>query len=140
MKTGTTIAGSGESGVIVCTPVPGMLNEIAVTPALVLALVIAWRSDPVPLSFVLITSLVGIEGNVSDGGVFSPVFDETDLTVTVTGFVTTGQLGNFTNGQNGWMPSFGGASPPVNTSLSIARSVNLRCSPGPTRIVVLVGA
>jgi hypothetical protein len=43
---------------------------------------------------------VGVDGNVSDGGVFSPVFDETDATVTVTWFVTTGQIGD-RSGQKG---------------------------------------
>src|SRR5690349_24873128 len=104
--TGSVIAGSGESGVIVCTPVPGILNEIvSVKPVCALALRIACRSDPGPLSNGFVTTIVngtsvGVEGKLSTGGVFSPVFDETDATVTVTWFVTTGQIGD-RSGQKG---------------------------------------
>src|SRR4029450_264094 len=116
---------------------------VSVKPVCALALLIACRSDPGPLSNGFVTTFVngtsvGVEGNVSTGGVVAPVFDETDATVTVTWLVTTGQIGD-SSGQKGWMPSFVGAPGPVSTSLSTARSVSLICSPGPTRTAVLVG-
>src|SRR3954471_3497239 len=145
MMTGSVSAGSGDTGAIVWTPAPRILNEIvSVNPECELALVIAWRNDPGPLSLVLVTirlngTCVGVDGNVSTGGVFEPVFDDSDTTVVVTRVVTAGQLGD-NMGQNGWMPSFGGAPGPLSTSLSHARSVTLMCSPGCTSTVVLVGA
>src|SRR5258708_4416640 len=48
------IAGNGDRGSIVCGPVPGRSNVI-VDPGLPLALRIACRSDPGPLSAVLVT-------------------------------------------------------------------------------------
>src|SRR6478609_6053288 len=107
MMTGSVIWGRGPVGAIVCTPSPGILNEIvSVKPVCAFALRMAWCSDPGPLLFVFVTTMVngtsvGVEGNVSDGGVFTPVFDESDVTVTITWFVTTGHAGD-SSGQNGW--------------------------------------
>jgi hypothetical protein len=84
------IPGSGESGAILWGPAPGMANEIvSVKPACALAVLSAWRSEPGPLSFVLVTMSVngtgvGVDGNVVTGGVLLPVFEETDATVIVT--------------------------------------------------------
>src|SRR4051812_37338496 len=106
MMTGSVNGGRGEPGAIVWTPAPRMVNEIgSVNPECELALVIAWRRDPGPLSLVLVTirlngTCVGVEGNVSTGGVLEPVFDDTDTTVVVTNVVTTGQMGE-SIGQNG---------------------------------------
>src|SRR5208283_5163647 len=59
MTTGTVIEGSGETGLIVCTPGPGMLKSIVSAPevglAVALASMIAWRSEPGPLSALLVT-------------------------------------------------------------------------------------
>ena len=55
MMTGWLINGSAVSGVIVCTPAPGMLNTIVSrSPLSPFESRIAWRSEPGPLSFVLI--------------------------------------------------------------------------------------
>jgi hypothetical protein len=43
---------------IVCVPVPGMLNSIPSRPGLPFASRIACRSDPAPLSFVFVTTMV----------------------------------------------------------------------------------
>src|SRR5262245_41887272 len=58
MTTGDVIVGSVVSTSIVCTPLPGILKWIVSVPAFVLASVIAWRSDPAPLSAVLVTVYV----------------------------------------------------------------------------------
>src|SRR3989442_1046307 len=55
MVTGSVMYGSDESGVMVCTPVPEMLNAMRSVPAVPLALVMAQRSEPSPLSLVLVT-------------------------------------------------------------------------------------
>jgi hypothetical protein len=52
-------------------------------------LVIAWRRDPGPPSFVFVTisvngTSVGVDGRVVTGGVLLPVFEETDPAVIVT--------------------------------------------------------
>ena len=47
--------GSGVTGVIVCTPLPTMLNWIVSAPGLAFASRIAWRSDPAPESAVVVT-------------------------------------------------------------------------------------
>ena len=49
------IGGSAVAGAIVCTPGPGMLNMMVEKSMLLLASLIAWRSDPAPESFVLVT-------------------------------------------------------------------------------------
>ena len=56
MVTDAVIAGSAESGVMTCTPVP-MLKSI-VEPGAALALVIACRKEPGPLSAVVLTTNV----------------------------------------------------------------------------------
>src|SRR5690242_7044885 len=56
MMTGSVMAGSADSGAIVWTPVPGMLKAIVSSaPTLAFASTIACRSDPAPLSFVVVT-------------------------------------------------------------------------------------
>src|SRR5271157_3926701 len=54
--TGTVIAGSAESGLIVCTPEPGMLKSIVWTPEAALTLRIACRNEPGPELFVIWTT------------------------------------------------------------------------------------
>ena len=49
------MAGSSVAGVIVRTPVPGMLNAIVSAPEWLFASRIAWRNDPGPVSIVLVT-------------------------------------------------------------------------------------
>src|SRR6188474_3271626 len=52
------MGGSAEVGRIVCTPVPGMLNATTLSCAALgaaAASLMAWRSDPAPLSLVLVT-------------------------------------------------------------------------------------
>src|SRR5262249_20477487 len=48
-------AGSAESGWMVWTPAPGMSKTMVSTPAWLLASRMAWRSEPGPLSSVLLT-------------------------------------------------------------------------------------
>ena len=55
MITGSVIVGRAEVGAIVCTPAPGMAKLI-VWPASRSAFRIAWRSEPIPLSLVLVTT------------------------------------------------------------------------------------
>ncbi len=55
MVTASVISGSSVDSEIVFTPVPGMLNLIVSAPALLLASVIACRSEPAPESLVLVT-------------------------------------------------------------------------------------
>jgi len=52
------MVGRPESGVMVCTPDPEILNVIVSAPTWLLASVIAWRNEPVPISFVLVTENV----------------------------------------------------------------------------------
>ena len=54
MITGSVIVGRAEVGAIVCTPA-GMAKLI-VWPASRSAFRIAWRSEPIPLSLVLVTT------------------------------------------------------------------------------------
>ena len=54
--TGSVIKGSADSGVIVCTPAPGMLKMIVFKPAQLFTSSIACRSDPAPLSAVVVTT------------------------------------------------------------------------------------
>src|SRR5262245_58296393 len=54
MTTDAETHGSWVGTSIVWTPLPGMLKWIA-DPGWALASVIAWRSDPAPLSFTLVT-------------------------------------------------------------------------------------
>ena len=53
--TGTVIVGSADSGVIVWTPAPGIAKLIVCRPEAALAFRIACRSEPGPLSLVLVT-------------------------------------------------------------------------------------
>src|SRR5512135_452147 len=55
MTTGCVIGGKGLFTAIVNGPLPGMLKSIILRPATALALRIACRSEPGPLSFVLVT-------------------------------------------------------------------------------------
>src|SRR4029077_2319963 len=59
MTTGWSISGSVEASVIVCTPEPGMLNWIRFVMfgggGFALESKMAWRSEPAPLSLVLVT-------------------------------------------------------------------------------------
>ena len=61
MMTDRVIVGSGVSGVIVYGPAGGMLKMIVggVVPKTVFALSIACRSEPAPLSLVLVTTNEG---------------------------------------------------------------------------------
>jgi len=54
ITTGWVIVGRTLSGLMVWTPVPGMLKLI-VPPPMELASRIAWRNEPVPLSLVFVT-------------------------------------------------------------------------------------
>ena len=56
MTTGSVSVGRADSGAIVWTPVPGMLKVIVCTPGVALASVMTWRSEPVPVSLVLVTT------------------------------------------------------------------------------------
>src|SRR5437660_5681307 len=58
MITGSVIAGNAEAGLIVWTPPAEKLKVIVSIPGLPLASMMAWRSDPVPASFVLETTKV----------------------------------------------------------------------------------
>jgi hypothetical protein len=49
------IEGRKDVGLIVFTPPPGMLKVIVSRPGLAFASVMAWRSDPGPLSLVFVT-------------------------------------------------------------------------------------
>ena len=53
--TPSVLAGSAVAGTIVCTPPPVMLKAIVSGPGLALASRIACRSDPTPLSAVVVT-------------------------------------------------------------------------------------
>src|SRR5688572_2291602 len=55
MIIGSVIVGSGLAGLIVRTPEPGMLKATVSNPELALASRIAWRSEPAPVSLVLVT-------------------------------------------------------------------------------------
>ena len=55
MVTGWVMVGSTVSGLIVWTPVPGMLNWMMFGPVVPFELRMAWRSEPVPMSLVLVT-------------------------------------------------------------------------------------
>src|SRR5262249_27970423 len=59
--TGPVSAGSADRRAIVCTPATGMLKVIVSAPAFVLASMTAWRRDPAPESFVLMTVNVAAE-------------------------------------------------------------------------------
>src|SRR5256885_15108251 len=63
------MSGKAEANVTVCTPLPGMLKEIAsaLDPfGCALALLIAWRSEPGPLSFVLVTMKVSADAEATE--------------------------------------------------------------------------
>ena len=58
MTTGWLITGNADNSVIVCTPPPGMSNTIVSrSPLSAFESMIAWRSEPGPLSLVLVTSI-----------------------------------------------------------------------------------
>src|SRR5438067_1540207 len=59
MMTELVIVGRAEAGAIVWTPVPGIAKVIVWSVDDALALRIAWRSEPRPLSLVLVTTKVG---------------------------------------------------------------------------------
>src|ERR1041385_1930300 len=53
-------------GMIVCTPLPGMLKVMVSAPGFEFADRIAWRSDPAPLSFVLMTvNVAALTGRIA---------------------------------------------------------------------------
>src|SRR5262249_35330616 len=58
MVTASVISGSGESKLIVCTPLPGMSKRIRSAPAVPFASIIACRSEPTPESKLLTTGNV----------------------------------------------------------------------------------
>src|SRR3954468_7326151 len=55
---GAVIGGRLDASAIVFTPFPTMLNVITSAPAVALASMIAWRSDPAPVSLVVVTAKV----------------------------------------------------------------------------------
>src|ERR1043166_4878539 len=55
MITGPVNTGSGSVGIIVRGGIPGIWNSIASGPLAAFASRIAWRKDPAPLSFVVVT-------------------------------------------------------------------------------------
>src|SRR5215467_9129219 len=65
MTTGDEMLGREDGTSIVCTPLPGMLKWIVSVPTLALASVIACRSDPAPLSAVLVTVYVVAEASAA---------------------------------------------------------------------------
>src|SRR5262245_60859200 len=52
---GCMTVGRPDVGAIVCTPEPGMAKTMVSGPAFALASRIAWRSEPAPESFVVVT-------------------------------------------------------------------------------------
>ncbi len=58
MVTCSVIVGSADAGVIVWTPVPGILNVIVSALRFAFASRIACRSEPAPASLVLLTTNV----------------------------------------------------------------------------------
>src|SRR5438552_3060027 len=59
ITTGTLMFGSAESGAIENGPAPGMLNVMLfVDPVFRFESLMAWRSDPAPLSLVVVTTNV----------------------------------------------------------------------------------
>lgn len=83
MTNESVIAGSAESGRIVCGPEPGMLNEIVSVPAVAFAQLIALRSEPGPLSFVFETMVVQATFTATPGLVPVPLSLSVTDTVTV---------------------------------------------------------
>jgi len=51
----TTIVGKSDASTIECVPEPVMLKAIVCGPAALLASVMAWRSEPTPVSAVVVT-------------------------------------------------------------------------------------
>src|SRR5438034_8004930 len=64
--------GSDDAGLIVLTPVPGMLKLIVSSTESVLAQLIASRSDPEPVSFVFVTIGLHATANSVLGSSHSP--------------------------------------------------------------------
>src|SRR5262252_7616995 len=58
MRTASVMLGNADSGEMTCTPGFGMLNVIVSPPGIALALMMAWRSEPAPLSSVFSTTSV----------------------------------------------------------------------------------
>ena len=56
MITGSVITGNADRSWIVCCPPPAMLNVIVSSPELALASRMTWRKEPVPESWVLVTT------------------------------------------------------------------------------------
>src|ERR1044071_313489 len=56
MVTVSVTTGSGERGLMVWTPAPGMLKVMLSTPAVAFASRMAWRREPAPASFVFVTT------------------------------------------------------------------------------------
>ena len=56
MLTGSVTPGSGDCGVMVRTPVPGMLKVMSSGPGFAFASRMAWRSEPAPALFVFVTT------------------------------------------------------------------------------------
>ena len=66
MITGSVMVGSGVSGAIVCGPAPDVERDRVERPVLAFASRIAWRSEPAPLSLVLVTvNVAGRSGTVT---------------------------------------------------------------------------
>ena len=63
--TGSVISGRADAGEMVWTPAPGIANTMMSAPGFALASRIAWRSDPAPLSAVLVT--VSVAAAAPDG-------------------------------------------------------------------------
>ena len=90
MATGSVMFGRNDSGVIVCGPGPGMLNAItSCTDTCALASSIACRSDPDPLSAVVVTTNVrfGLTMVVCAIAVLFVAVGSSDVLVTVAVFV-----------------------------------------------------
>ena len=62
MMTGSVKEGSGEAGAIVCTPLPGMLKVMRLSPAVALDVCIAHRSEPTPVSLTVVIVNVAVIG------------------------------------------------------------------------------
>src|SRR2546427_2672255 len=69
--TGSVTKGSGESGLIVCAPEP-ILKAITSGPGLAFASRIAWRSEPGPLSAVLVTTKVAVWASRGHASMMAP--------------------------------------------------------------------
>src|SRR5215471_19712825 len=66
MVTVSVNVGSAVNGAIECTPLPGMLKAIVSAPAFELAFRIACRNEPLPLSFVFVTTKVAAGASAAE--------------------------------------------------------------------------